>query len=115
RAEHPAQFLGRRMNMDQGFAGIGDAEERVALRSDLADPRADREHEIGCLDPRDEAWCRAGSEIADKAGEPIVDDVLAAERAAHWDVIGHREAGDVGAGGIAPAAAADPPAPPLGR
>ena len=40
-------------------------------------------------------------------GQAVVDDVLAAERAAHRQLVGHRKAGDVGGGGIAPAAAAD--------
>ncbi len=62
----------------------------------------------------DERRRRAGAEIADEAREAVVDDVLAAERAAHRQFVLRGEARDVGAGGIAPPAAADQHDRPLG-
>ena len=54
--------------------------------------------QVRLFEPRDEAGARAGAEIADKAGEPVVDDVLAAERAAHRQIVGLGKPGDVAAG-----------------
>ncbi len=100
--------------MNEGLARVGDAQERIGLRGDLADPRADREHQVGRLEARHQRRRRAGAEIADKAREAVVDDVLAAERAAHRQLVGLGKAGDVGGGGVAPAAAADQHDRPLG-
>ena len=47
RAEHAAQLLGGGVDVDQRLAGVGDAEQRIGLRGDLADPRADRQHQVG--------------------------------------------------------------------
>ena len=93
--------------MDQGLAGVGDAHQRVGLRRDLADARADREHQIGRSYPRHQRRGGAGAEIAGKARQKIVDDILTAERAAHRQIVRHREIGDVDASLIGPAAAAD--------
>ena len=95
------------MDVDQHFAGLGDAEQRIGLRGDLADPGADREQQIGLLDARDQGRGCPGPEIADKRRPAVVEDVLPAKRTAHWQIVRFGELGDVTAGGIAPPAAAD--------
>ena len=91
------------MDVDQRLARVGNAEERIGLRGDLADTRADRQHQVGLAHAGDEARRRAGAEIAAIGSEPVVDDVLAAERAAGRDIAGLEKLGDVGAGGVGPA------------
>ena len=49
--EYAAQLLGGGMHVDQPFAWLRYPEQRIGLRGDLADPRADREQQIGLLDP----------------------------------------------------------------
>jgi hypothetical protein len=103
------------VDVNERFAGVGDAHQRIGLRGDLADPRADGEDEVGGLDPRDKARRGAGAEVAEIIAKAVVDDVLAAERATGGEVVGREEAGNVGAGRIAPPAAADQHQRPLGR
>ncbi len=95
------------MDVDEGLARVGDAQQRIGLRGDLADPRADGEDEVGGFDAGDEAGRGAGAEIAAICVEPVVDDILAAERAAGGEIVGGEEAGDVGAGSVGPTGAAD--------
>ena len=86
----------RGMDMDQHLAGVGDAEQRVGLRGDLADPRADRQHaDRPALIRATRAGLAPVPRSPTKHGEPVVDDVLAAERAADRELVGLGEAGDV--------------------
>ncbi len=85
------------------------------MRGDLADPRADREQEVRLAEAVDQRRVGAGAEIADETGEAVVDDVLAAERAADRQVVGIGKAGDVTAGGVAPARPADQHQRPFGK
>jgi hypothetical protein len=88
-------------------ARIGEITSQSYTLMGIPDPGADRENQIGGFYPHDEGWRGPGSEIADKALQKIVDDVLTAERAAHRQIVRHREIGNVGGGLIVPSAAAD--------
>src|SRR6516164_5749827 len=93
--------------MDQYLARLRDAEQTVGLRGDLADPRADRQQQVGLLETRHQGRICSGAEVARKTWEAVVDYVLAAERTTHRKLVRPRKARDVAAGAVAPSAAAD--------
>jgi hypothetical protein len=59
----------------------GRLEQRVPAGRDLADPAADRKHEIGLAEPVGQAVVHCDSEHSRVAARAVVDEVLAAEGA----------------------------------
>ena len=95
------------MDVDQHLARIGNAHQRIGLRGDFTDSRADGQQQVRLFDPRDEGGARPGAEIADERGRPVVDDVLPSERTADRELVGLGKSRDVLAGSVVPATAAD--------
>jgi len=93
--------------MDEHLARIGDSQKRIGLRGDFADAGANRQQQIGFLEPCHQGRARTGAEVADKARQPVVDDVLTPERATDRQMICLGKIGDIAAGFVGPAAAAN--------
>src|ERR1043165_17817 len=64
RAIELPKLLGARMNVDQLHLRRRNAEQRVALRGELAQPSTDKENKIGFLDPRNEFGIGADAKVA---------------------------------------------------
>ncbi len=69
------------MDVDERLPRPRRLEQRVAPRRDLAEPTADREHEVGVAKARGESLVHRDPEHADVARRAVVDEVLATEGA----------------------------------
>ena len=87
-----AEFLGAGMDMDRGWLRHGNVEQRIAAGGHLAHARADDEQQIGLRDALRQLRIDADADVAGIVGMQIVDDVLAAERAADRKAVGLGEA-----------------------
>ena len=75
------------MDVDERLARSREVEQRVAARRHLAEPAADREHEIGVGQTSREPLVHGDAEHADVARRAVVDEVLAAERARDRELV----------------------------
>ena len=102
-----AELLGAGVDVDELLQRPRRLQQRVAAGRHLAQPRADRQDEIGVGDPLRELRIDADAHIAGVVRMPVVEQVLEAKRAAHGQVPAFGEALQCIAGGRVPAAAAD--------
>jgi hypothetical protein len=94
----PAEFLGARMNVHERLLGDRDVEQRVAGSRHLAKAGADDDQQVGVLHPRGELGIDADTDVARIIRMAVVEQVLAAERAADRQVRRLGEGADVGNG-----------------
>ena len=71
--------------MDERLTGMVGRDQRVAVRRRLAQPRADGEHQIGRLDPRDKFRVGAIAKITRPDGGVIGHRILPPEGRGHGD------------------------------
>ena len=84
----PAGRRGRAPPRRDGRArASGDADERVAGRRHLAEPRPDDEQQVGVADARGELRVDADADVADVARRVVVDRVLPPERRAGGELV----------------------------
>ena len=81
--------------------------QRVALRLDLGQPRADRDQQVAVADALREPRVDGDADVAGVARARVVDDVLAAERRAHRQPARERPARERARGRLVPRPAAD--------
>ena len=92
--------------MDQCLLRMGRLEECVAARGDLAEAAAERQHEVGIVEPAGDRLVHRHAENADVARRAVVDEVLAAKRARHRKFVRLAERLDIAARLGGPAALA---------
>ncbi len=94
RSEDTPQFLGAGVNVDQGLLGPGCANQGISLGGDLAEPGADRQHQVGRLGARHEFRVGGNAEISDEARMAVIEDVVAPKRAGDGKIVGLGEGED---------------------
>ena len=95
------------MHVHERLARSRRLEQRVPPGRHLAEPTADREHEVRVVQPRGDPLVHRHAEDADVARRAVVDEVLAAKRARDRERVRLAEGEDVAARLRRPAALAD--------
>jgi hypothetical protein len=102
-----AEFFHPGINVHEGLARSGNAEQCVALRGLLAQAASDQQDEVGAFHPRQQFGIGSDAEIARVAGMRRRKQMGAAKRGGDRQGEPIGKASDRGVGGLRPAAAAE--------